>query len=287
MTSTPIKFSIILAGLSLTSSVLYLAGYWGAFNINVFEFLSFDDLVRSAIYPLLGIASLFVFHGLMYGPMLTPRMFAEGSGTVLTGVEPTKREREDDQERRRQAVRKFKVVGGVAGLAWLGYVAISGSYGQVVYALAIAASIAMGLHLKNSEYAEDSVREPILRGLICIVFVLIPTVSLVHGVVRAHRLIFSAGDFLYVCESDLKESDVAKSTKELRFIGKADEYFFFVQDPEITEIKVLQYNDFRRMVFRHSIETLRGEISLLFWKRKQKVDLCLPAARPIAGQAGR
>ena len=35
----------------------YLFGYWGAFNINVLEFISFSDLAKLALYPI--VASLF------------------------------------------------------------------------------------------------------------------------------------------------------------------------------------------------------------------------------------
>ncbi len=42
----------------MTVGVLYLWGYWSTFNVNILEYLSLADVIKSAAYP---IASVFVF----------------------------------------------------------------------------------------------------------------------------------------------------------------------------------------------------------------------------------
>ena len=51
-----ITLSTIYGGIA---SGLYLYGYWGSFDINIFEFVSFSDFLKLSIFPLLG--SLFFF----------------------------------------------------------------------------------------------------------------------------------------------------------------------------------------------------------------------------------
>ncbi len=91
----------------------YLFGYWGAFNVNILEYVGFADIAKLSIYPLL--ASLaFVLSGylisellaaptlpvgggndtpigrfgLKHGRVLLALMVALGAGVVLFGQEP-------------------------------------------------------------------------------------------------------------------------------------------------------------------------------------------------------
>ena len=38
----------------ISVSVCYLFGYWGAFQINVLEFVSFTDIGKLAVFPMVG-----------------------------------------------------------------------------------------------------------------------------------------------------------------------------------------------------------------------------------------
>lgn len=59
----------------------YLFGYWGAFNINVLEFISFADVAKLAVYPLM--ASLLLFlAGVLYGELMSVPHLPPGGGSA-------------------------------------------------------------------------------------------------------------------------------------------------------------------------------------------------------------
>lgn len=61
----------------------YLFGYWGAFNINVLEFITFTDVAKLALYPL--IASLvFVLAGVLFAELIHAPHFPPGGGNAST-----------------------------------------------------------------------------------------------------------------------------------------------------------------------------------------------------------
>ncbi len=49
----------------------YLFGYWGAFNINVLEFITFADVAKLAVYPLM-VSLVFGLLGLLFVEVITP-----------------------------------------------------------------------------------------------------------------------------------------------------------------------------------------------------------------------
>jgi len=46
------KYIIFLAPYSIFVSILYLLGYWGEFDINIFEYIGLGDIIKTAIYQL-------------------------------------------------------------------------------------------------------------------------------------------------------------------------------------------------------------------------------------------
>jgi len=64
-THTIIYFLIIFG---FFISVIYLCGYWSSFNINVFQYVSIQQVVTVSIYPLLGVFASFCI-GYWYGAL--------------------------------------------------------------------------------------------------------------------------------------------------------------------------------------------------------------------------
>jgi hypothetical protein len=62
----------------------YLIGYWGAFQINVFEYISFSDVVKLAIYPLMA-SLIFFLAGVVSSELLFSSHLPPGGGSK-TGV---------------------------------------------------------------------------------------------------------------------------------------------------------------------------------------------------------
>jgi len=60
-------------------SACYLFGYWGTFHINALEFISFADIAKLAIYPLV-ISLGFFFIGLLTSQLVLAPFFPPGGG---------------------------------------------------------------------------------------------------------------------------------------------------------------------------------------------------------------
>jgi hypothetical protein len=63
----------------LAVAACYLFGYWGFFGINVLEFVSFADLAKLAVYPLLA-SLLFAALGIVVAELTTARYLPAGRG---------------------------------------------------------------------------------------------------------------------------------------------------------------------------------------------------------------
>src|SRR2546425_6091521 len=57
----------------------YLFGYWGAFNVNVLEFIDLADLAKLAIYPLIG-SVLAWLAGMVIAELFMAPTFPPGGG---------------------------------------------------------------------------------------------------------------------------------------------------------------------------------------------------------------
>ncbi|MGR5094248.1 hypothetical protein ACPV5O_14515 [Vibrio maritimus] len=60
----------ILTPYSITTSLLYLFGYWGSFDVNILDYIALSDVVKAALYPLL-YSSILVIVVIIVGNMLT------------------------------------------------------------------------------------------------------------------------------------------------------------------------------------------------------------------------
>lgn len=60
------KIITLLPPYSLIVSLLYLFGFWGTFNIDVLEYISLSDVIKSALYPLT-YSSIFIVLGVAIG----------------------------------------------------------------------------------------------------------------------------------------------------------------------------------------------------------------------------
>lgn len=58
----------------------YLFGYWGAFHINVLEFISFTDIAKLAVYPLMA-SLVFVLAGVLFAELVHSPHRPPGGGS--------------------------------------------------------------------------------------------------------------------------------------------------------------------------------------------------------------
>lgn len=58
----------------------YMFAYWGAFHINVLEFISFADVAKPAVYPLVG-SLVFLMAGFLFNQVVFLPYFPPGGGS--------------------------------------------------------------------------------------------------------------------------------------------------------------------------------------------------------------
>src|SRR5947207_4717496 len=51
------------------TSGLFLIGYWSTFNIDIFQYIEFTEIIQSFVYPFLSTA-VFIFLGIIFGEVI-------------------------------------------------------------------------------------------------------------------------------------------------------------------------------------------------------------------------
>lgn len=67
------------AGIGSVASLLYSIGFWGSFNFNAFEYLSFSDLISHGVQPL-ALALVFQILGIMFSNIFVGPNLPVGGG---------------------------------------------------------------------------------------------------------------------------------------------------------------------------------------------------------------
>jgi hypothetical protein len=248
-----ITWSMFATALTLASGILYLLGYWGSFSINPFQFLSFDDLLRSSIYPLFGFISLYVFHFIFYGAAAT----SEQPGANL----------EDEKGATRVASRsqklKLALLAGVVVAIWLLDTWLTGAWWQLYYLTALCLAYGLGRHVSKSRLVIHQLPQEPFRTIASVAVFAFPLLAFAEGHASYTKLQLGRGDFRYLCPRDAQGSTLPDKVSELRFVGKADDYFFFIQEPNRSDLQILQYQHLPERIFRQSRDT-KGDLLLNF-----------------------
>jgi hypothetical protein len=135
---------------------------------------------------------------------------------------------------------------GVATLIWIGAVLVfQGSWYDLVYEAAVLMALACAYGLTKTGVLAQVVASPILRFAIAVIGFAVPFLSYAHGAAQAYSLKFGNRTYMYACEADLlkeTKADAAFGT-ELRFIGKAGDFYFF-ERPFSGQLRIVKFEDF-------------------------------------------
>ena len=251
----PKHLAFLGTALAVASGTLYLVVYWSSFNINVFEFDAFSDVVVSSIVPLAAIAIIVGLYALLYSPIvfILDKASRENEKTPL-----------DDLTFWRTMIRNRKLWlkaggGAFAGLAAFGFIGMLPEWYQFVYAFAFLAVIGIANVIRDAPPIVKLIPSLAVRWIFIAFLISVPLFSSAHGLVRAMSVMFGNGDFLYVCETHLKRPERAFGDTELRYIGKAGDFFFFFTPRwrlpvlmESNQVRLLKYEDFRVFALRRA-----------------------------------
>ncbi len=147
----------------------YLIGYWGAFQINVFEYISFSDVVKLAIYPLMA-SLVFFLAGVAFSELVYSSRFPPGGGA-------------------KTAVGRFGfkywrlVFGGLISLTVL--VAIFAPEPGKWFFVATSLSL-FSTPLTHVSAIIELLPNPRIRSTVLFLFLLLPAMSFAYGRQEAH-----------------------------------------------------------------------------------------------------
>ena len=219
----------------VTVAVLYLWGYWSAFNINILEYLTLADIVKSTAFP---IASAFglVTLGVAFGHL------------TMRDVPPPRDGRSWSKIR--------KVVCEYPHQILAFYILITVAiliFGPIYkwYVLPPLLAIPPYLLASKQEILSTIIVEQHDRSIVLMLLAVLPTFAFGTGRMNAQYII--DGDrFDYVLSpiEQIQVPENAEPTKRLRFVGHAGDFLFFFE-PVTSGLAISKTNNGQTLVLKH------------------------------------
>ena len=196
----------------LAVGVLHLWGYWSAFDVNVLEYVSLTDIVKTAAYP---IASVFVFVaiGVLLGDVFFSHRSVQpgmGSGTPIGRI----------------FNRYFPFLASAYALGTLAYFLL-GSI-EKWYVLPFLVGVPVSSALSEAGLLSSVVRGQRARMKLLLLLSVLPFFSYGQGALRAGDIV-DGKKYSYVVSPIVGYELDMKTSRELRprYVGKAGEQYFF------------------------------------------------------------
>ena len=217
-------------------ALLYLWGYWSAFDINILEYVGLSDVVMTAAYP---IASAFLAYaiGACLGEFIFPEGFLPPGGGANTKVG-----------------RVLHKIWPAIPITYMGLVVLFYIFGSIekwrTLPILLALPVAMFLNRSSLLRGEPGLERA--RLTIFLLFAALPLFAYGNGVLKAHDVL-SGKAYLYVTSKIKGHVIDARSEvkKRLRYLGKAgDQYFLYAPSQEsvlilsVAEAKFLELKRF-------------------------------------------
>lgn len=209
----------------VTVGTLYLWGYWNTFNVNILEYLSLADILKSTAYP---IASAFMFFliGMLIGSQPPRRRLQHGDGQNTRIGKLLKR------------LRPYLIAVYFAGLYILLFHFNSP---QKWNYLPILIALPLSLFVNNNGLFESQIPPGNYRITIIMLIVALPTFSYGYGVLNSAKIV-DGKEYKYVVSQvdGVNMSDDADPSQRLRFLGQAGDFLFLLH-PVKNTLVVMKY----------------------------------------------
>jgi len=197
------RLTFLMTGYTFAVGVLYEWGYWGRFDVNILQFMTLTDVVRSFAYPFA--AAIFTF---MVGVAL-------GSFIPITLPEGGGRETRVGKILNRRPVLILSLFAYVAlalKIWWLG-----GPQRWTVPAAMLTPVLAA--MVSRYEVLHGVISNPKLRSLITLVGVGMPVLAFAHGATNAEQVLESVSYF---------QAKFPNDEAIYKYLGHAGEYIFLL-----------------------------------------------------------
>lgn len=215
----------------VTVAVLYLWGYWAAFDVNILEYLSLADVLKVSAYP---IASAFIFSviGAVIGEFLIDRRKfppGGGSGTLVGNL-----------------LRKLAPLIVVAYL--FGTIALL-LFGPVTKwrALPFLFAIPVYMFVKDRGFLSSLIPHDSPRSLVLFLLAVLPTWAYGHGRLQA-ATVLEGTDYKYVVSEieGITVGNAADPKSRIRYIGHASDYVFLLL-PDNSTLAIIRFDQAKNL----------------------------------------
>lgn len=248
-TGTKAQYAYWASAYGLAVALLYLWGYWSPFDVNILEYVSLSDVVKTAVYP---IGSVFVFAaiGAVAGEVLFPTGFMPPGGGANT-----------------KAGRTLRKIGplflalyalSILLLLYLGPV-------RKWNILPVMVAVPVSLALKEAGILREILMSDRVRTVVLFLLAALPPFAYGRGAIRADE-VKAGSSFTYVVSSieGYPVDAGAKPFARPRYVGRAgDQYFLFMPaqrtllvvpqgQVKLLELKQYEIAEYSREPFRPS-----------------------------------
>lgn len=197
---------------AIVVSSLYLWGYWGAFEVNILEYIGISEIVKAAIYP---IASAFAFFaiGAVLGAALSPTLHLPPGGGVNTTVG--------------KLLRRLAPILVTAYLLAVTLLFLAGPV-EKWRTLPVLFAIAVYLPLKSTNLLRTEFESDAARSIAVFLIAGLVPFAYGRGVLEANDVLEGKKFAYSVAElPGLPVAATAKPGERLRYVGKANDRYVF------------------------------------------------------------
>ncbi|MBU0926048.1 hypothetical protein KKG81_14270 [bacterium] len=193
------KYIWIITPYFFTIGVLYLFAYWSFFNINVFEFANFSDLLRVSIIPVSS-AFFFVLIGMFLSQYTLPK-FPEGEGS---------------NTKIGKFLNKIKWLGIIFYWVLLLLLIFSNNENKWI-TIPFFAMFFPYLILKDTPFLQE-IKSDSIRSLLIMSFSILPIFSFCQGKINANKILNN---------KEYKYLESVAEVSHAKFLGYIGEYLIF------------------------------------------------------------
>ncbi len=215
----------------VTVGILYLWGYWAPFNVNILEYLSFSDILKSTAYPIVS-AFLFSAIGIFLGDILGvgKKSLPAGEGkNTLEGKFLNKH------------IRKFIFL----YLIMTASLWIWGPIEKWNATLPMLIAIPLAFIVKRTGLLASDIPNEDTRSSVIFMLVLLLPIAYGHGRLKAAKIL-DGNEYQYVVSpiDGLSLNPNSTTEQRPRFLGQAGDYLFLF-NPTLKSILIMKFDQAR------------------------------------------
>jgi len=238
------RYAYVASLYFIVVGVLYLWGYWGAFGINVLEYASIADIVKTTAYP---VATAFAFFAI---------------GTIIGGALTNTELPEDSSPESRFWSFVFRHI-NIIGTIYLIGVYLLFHFGPEKKWLILPILLTLPIFMATAKFKELQSILPNNRARYVFAYLIISLPFFSYGQGRLNAVdVIEGRNYSYIIEStnDAKSQESPSTTKSRnRYLGQFNDYLF-LYNPEEQTTSITRFEHINSIQIAKHIEARSGKI---------------------------